>query len=130
MVKNYSKKDLRTRSDNNYDEYIFTRGVDVEFTEGLETLWQTIVGELKTEYGEVGCERLSTYGSYLYKLKGQKRTPSLVKELNFFIDQVMQTYPQVTNWEVQMMDNNESELNFMLIVYAKDEKYSGVVSIV
>lgn len=130
MAVKYLKKDLRTKSDNDYDEYTATKGVDIEFTNGLETLWQTVVGELKTPFGSLGCDTLSNYGSYLYRLIGQKKTPEVIKELEFYIEQVMQTYPMITNWEVKMLDKKRTELNFQLTIYVGSKSNTGSVSIV
>lgn len=129
MAVKYLKKDLRTKSDNDYDEYTATKGVDIEFTSGLETLWQTVVGELKTPFGSLGCNTLSNYGSYLYRLIGKKKTPELIKEMNFYIDQVMQTYPIITTWEVNMLDKKRTELNFQLTIYVGSESQTGGVSL-
>lgn len=126
----YIKQDLRLEfEDDNFHMNFKTNGVDLQFTEDLETLWQVVVCELMTPFGSVDSERFSNYGSYIHKLIGKKITDFWIKELEFYIQLVIDNYP-IDSFKVETQRKRKlGTVSFKLIIYKDGISESGVVTV-
>lgn len=126
----YTKEDLMMTIYHNYEEVTRITVNDVSLTGGTYTLWQTIEGELKTRLGEVRAEAFANYGSRLHELLGQQMTDFINKEVEYYVELVMQNYPEVDSWEVEITkDQRPGKLSFVLKVVYLGEEAEGVVEI-
>jgi phage baseplate assembly protein W len=126
----YTKEDLLMTIYDNYDEKTRIVVQDIDLTTGTYALWQAIEGELKTRIGEVDCETLAGYGSRLHELLGQPMSDLLNKEVEYYVELVMNNYTEVESWSVEVTkEQRPGKLSFVLSVYYLSDEYSGVVEI-
>lgn len=126
----YNKEDLLMTIYHDYEEETTIVVNDIDLTSGTYTLWQTIEGELKTKLGEVDCETFANYGSRLHELLGQQMTSLLNREVEYFVELVMNNYPEVDSWSIEITkEQRPGKLSFVLSVTSLQEEISGVVEI-
>lgn len=126
----YDKQDLRLKFlEDNYNMIFETHGIDLEFTEDLETLWQVVVCELMTPFGSVDSERFSNYGSYIHKLIGKKINDFWLKELEFYIQLVVDNYP-IDKFEIDVQEKRRAgTITFTLVILKDGIKKEGDVTV-
>jgi phage baseplate assembly protein W len=126
----YNKEDLLMTIYDDYEEKTTVAVNEISLTGGVYTLWQTIEGELKTKLGEVDCETFRNYGSRLHELLGQPMTELLNREIEYYVELVMDNYPEVESWTIETTtERKEGKIRFVLSVYYLGEDYAGVVEI-
>jgi hypothetical protein len=138
MVLNYNY-DIKYETTDGFYETLDPIPSDAQPTEGYEGLWQAIVGELKTWIGEVDCKHLANYGSNLHKLLGENIDDDFKSQLEFYIEEVMDNYPEIDTWNLKNIKNDRKDYreklltaesyNFTLEVIVNNKRISGVVNI-
>ena len=126
---NYNKQDIKFQSEDNFHEEVFARFDDLVLTEELETLWQAVVGELKTQIGEVKCIHLANYGSHLPDLVGEKLNDEFNQKVYFYCGEVCDNYDVIESYNISGIKLEGSGFRFTLTILTDRGKLSGVVEI-
>ncbi|OPY30641.1 MAG: hypothetical protein A4E27_00020 [Methanobacterium sp. PtaU1.Bin242] len=126
----YDKQDLRLEfEENNFNMNFKTNGVDLQYTQDLETLWQAVVCELMTPFGSVDSERFSNYGSYIHRLIGKKINDFWLKELEFYIQLVVDNYP-IDKFDIEVQKKRKAgTITFTLAILKDGIKKEGDVTV-
>jgi hypothetical protein len=128
MVLNYNY-DIKFKVIDDFNEDVYPIPSDITVTDEYEGLWQAICGELKTWIGEVRCTHLSNYGSRLHELLGENIDDNFFDELNFYVQEVIDNYPEVMEYEIDSIETRGGYYSFNLKVIVDNELISGVVEI-
>lgn len=92
--------DFRTRMDNRsfYEKMDWNKCEDLIFTKNEESLWQAIVGEIKTPLGALNNSiGQATYGCSIWDYRGATLDSLTIKEIEYEIIQTCLKYPEVNN---------------------------------
>jgi phage baseplate assembly protein W len=126
----YNKEDIKMDIYHNYEEVTQVVAEDITLTTDTYTLWQAIEGELKTKLGEVDAEAFEGYGSRLHELLGQPMSDLLHKEVEYFVELVMDNYDNIESWDVDTtIEQRPGKLSFILRVVYEGAQSEGVVEI-
>jgi phage baseplate assembly protein W len=89
------KLDVMTKAPDGYFEYSAMRGVEMKTIENEICLWQEIVGELKTNRGEVLGVGMQNYGSELKEMIGENMDIQLEREIENEVKSIAESYEDV-----------------------------------
>ena len=92
--------DYRTKMDtlSFYEKADFDPCDDLMLISNEECLWQCIVGEVKTPYGDLrNSVGQSTYGCRIWNLIGENVDSLMIKEFKSYIIETCLKYPEVNN---------------------------------
>ena len=92
--------DYRTKMDNLsfYEKTDFNPCDDLMLIANEETLWQCIVGEVKTPYGDLrNSVGQATYGCRIWSLIGENIDSLMIKEFKSYIIETCLKYAEVNN---------------------------------
>lgn len=111
--------DLQTWINKDYWEYTKIRGSDFINIEDGEALWQAIEGELKTRRGTCYGIGLETYGSNLYKVLGENIGDLEAKQVQQYVKEVMDNYPQISSWSMDNLTNySDGSVDLVITVHS------------
>ncbi|MDP3013386.1 MAG: hypothetical protein Q8M92_04035 [Candidatus Subteraquimicrobiales bacterium] len=109
--------DLKTSFQGNYYEELLVKGGDYRMCEDHYTLWQALVGEIKTKKGECLGVGLENYGCDIWRTLGENMDPLLEKEIEKYIHDLAPKYPQIKELTVeQIFYNKEGQIDITIIV--------------
>jgi hypothetical protein len=109
--------DISTRSEYKYYEYIIIKGSEPRILEDKQALWLALVGEIKTKPGEVQGVGLTTYGCDIYKILGQPINNLVVKDVEYYIEQLIPRYPQIKDIQVDtFLEYSDGKIEIILLV--------------
>ena len=92
--------DFRTEMDNRsfYEKTEWNACEDLIYTKNEETLWQCIVGEIKTPYGALNNSiGQATYGCSIWDYRGMVLDSLNISEIEYHIIKTCLKYPEVNN---------------------------------
>lgn len=99
-LSNADMLDFRSDMDNRsfYEKTAWNACKDLIYTKNEETLWQCIVGEIKTPKGVLSNSiGQSSYGCLIWDFIGENLDSLDIKEIEYEIIQVCLKYPEVNN---------------------------------
>ena len=119
-LSNADMLDFRSEMDNRsfYEKTAWNACEDLIYTINEETLWQCLVGEIKTPKGALSNSiGQSSYGCLIWDFIGEGLDSLDIKEIEYEIIQVCLKYPEINNVigiEAYVADNNMLLINITL----------------
>lgn len=128
-IENYFEGDLLTKSDNSYNEdFVVDDFSEIQITEGLQSLFQAVVGELKSNVGDLNTS-LFYYGSDIPMMIGQTITNNLKEEFKQKVQNVINRYEVILDHEIRKEEWKNGLLKFELKIITVDGNYEDLVEI-
>lgn len=109
--------DIKTRAPDGYFEYSMMRGVEMKTIEDKECLWQEIVGELKTNKGELLGVGQQDYGSNLKQLISEPIDVGLELEIEQEVKKIVESYVGVAKADVNAGEYKRGVITIEIKLY-------------
>lgn len=106
--------DYKTYSTDNYFEDIKMNGSDYEEVDNLECLWQELVGEIKTNKGEVYGINTEEYGTDIKRFLGEYTDLSAQVSIDQALEALMQKYPEIIDMKCEIKENSPGSVKLKI----------------
>lgn len=125
-----SLQDIETMSYNNFDEQPKIRNLDLRLIRGSQAVWQALVGDLKTQRGEVEAYGMETYGCELRDYIGVRMTELVASQIEFLVEEKALSYPEIEEADCTVIRNRtDKKLELKVSIKTIYGKESGVIII-
>ena len=99
---------------------------DITIVNDEETLWQALIGEIKTPYGVLPSVGQSEYGCHIWDLMGDNMDAFFYEEFRNDIEEMCKAYPQINKVvDIDLRVGDKGSLSVELTVDSIYGKFNG-----